>query len=319
MSLWSAVPVHGEDLTTQATFTVREGETVEFLLMWHPSHEGAERHVPPMRALEETLRVVGAMERSVHLRRRVARRSAAFPDRAQSPDLRAHRRHRRRRNHLSARTAWRGPQLGLPYLLAARRDVHALLAPRLRVHDRGDFVAGWLLRAVAGDPAEMQTMYGPSGERRLTELTLDWLPGYEQSRPVRIGNAAVNQLQLDVYGEVMDTLYVALRAGVEPDAQAWAIQRLLIEFLESAWKEPDEGIWEVRGPRRHFTHSKVMAWVAVDRAIKMATNYGFDGPVGSLDGASRRDPRRRLRRTASTRSATRSPSTTAAPSSTRAC
>ena len=122
-------------------------------------------------------------------------------------------------------------------------------------------------------------MYGPSGERRLTELTLDWLPGYEQSRPVRIGNAAVNQRQLDVYGEVMDTLYVALRAGVEPDAQAWAIQRLLIEFLESAWKEPDEGIWEVRGPRRHFTHSKVMAWVAVDRAIKIATNYGFDGPV----------------------------------------
>ena len=130
----------------------------------------------------------------------------------------------------------------------------------------------------------MQTMYGPSGERRLTELTLDWLPGYEQSRPVRIGNAAVNQRQLDVYGEVMDTLYVALRAGVEPDAQAWSIQRLLIEFLESAWKEPDEGIWEVRGPRRHFTHSKVMAWVAVDRAIKIATNYGFDGPVDRWTG-----------------------------------
>jgi GH15 family glucan-1,4-alpha-glucosidase len=122
-------------------------------------------------------------------------------------------------------------------------------------------------------------MYGPGGERRLTELTIDWLPGYESSRPVRTGNAAVDQLQLDVYGEVMDALYVALRAGVEPDPAAWALQRVLIEFLETAWKEPDEGIWEVRGPRRHFTHSKVMCWVAVDRALRIAEKYGFEGPL----------------------------------------
>ena len=133
-------------------------------------------------------------------------------------------------------------------------------------------------------------MYGASGERRLTELTLDWLPGYEQSRPVRIGNAAVDQLQLDVYGEVMDALYVALRAGVEPDQQAWSMLALLIEFLATAWKEPDEGIWEVRGPRRHFTHSKVMAWVAFDRAIKMADELRLRRTDRAVVRRARRNP-----------------------------
>jgi GH15 family glucan-1,4-alpha-glucosidase len=137
----------------------------------------------------------------------------------------------------------------------------------------------WLLRAVAGAPSDLQIMYGPRGERRLVELELPWLPGYENSKPVRIGNAAVNQRQLDVYGEVMDTLYVALTDGVEPDAEAWAMQLLLVEYLEQIWREPDEGIWEVRGPRRHFTHSKVMAWVAVDRAIKTVQSNGFEGPL----------------------------------------
>jgi GH15 family glucan-1,4-alpha-glucosidase len=137
----------------------------------------------------------------------------------------------------------------------------------------------WLLRAVAGDPADLQIMYGPRGERRLVELELPWLPGYEGSKPVRIGNAAVNQRQLDVYGEVMDALYLALTDGVAEDADAWAVQKLLVGYLEEVWKEPDEGIWEVRGPRRHFTHSKVMAWVAVDRAIKTAQTKGSEEPL----------------------------------------
>jgi GH15 family glucan-1,4-alpha-glucosidase len=137
----------------------------------------------------------------------------------------------------------------------------------------------WLLRAVAGDPSDLQIMYGPRGERRLVELELPWLPGYEGSKPVRVGNAAVNQRQLDVYGEVMDALYLALTDGVAPDAEAWALQKLMVGYLEKVWKEPDEGIWEVRGPRRHFTHSKVMAWVAVDRAIKTAQSNGYEGPL----------------------------------------
>jgi GH15 family glucan-1,4-alpha-glucosidase len=137
----------------------------------------------------------------------------------------------------------------------------------------------WLLRAVAGDPGDLQIMYGPAGERRLREFELPWLPGYENSAPVRIGNAASGQRQLDVYGEVMDAMHLALRSGVKPDHAAWELQKVLIDGLERIWQEPDEGIWEVRGPRRHFTHSKVMAWVAFDRAIHIAEEFTHDGPL----------------------------------------
>jgi GH15 family glucan-1,4-alpha-glucosidase len=137
----------------------------------------------------------------------------------------------------------------------------------------------WLVNAVAGQPSEMHIMYGLAGERRLPELILPWLPGYEGASPVRIGNAAHSQFQLDVYGELMDVLYVAERAGMPPDDDARRLQRLLLDFLEGAWQTPDEGIWEIRGPRRHFTHSKVMAWVAFDRAIKSAEDLGLDGPL----------------------------------------
>jgi GH15 family glucan-1,4-alpha-glucosidase len=137
----------------------------------------------------------------------------------------------------------------------------------------------WLLRAAAGRPQDMQTVYGIAGERQLTELELPWLPGYAGSAPVRIGNAAAAQFQLDVYGEVIDALHLARTAGLDPDDDAWDFQRALLDFLESHWTEPDNGIWEVRGERRHFTHSKVMAWVALDRAIKAVENYGVEGPV----------------------------------------
>jgi GH15 family glucan-1,4-alpha-glucosidase len=137
----------------------------------------------------------------------------------------------------------------------------------------------WLLRAVAGAPAEMQIMYGCAGERRLPETELPWLPGYEDSGPVRVGNAAVDQFQLDVYGQVMDLLHRARRAGLPPDPFAWSLQRKLMNFLESNWMQPDEGIWEVRGPRQHFTHSKVMAWVAADRAARAVSSFGLEGPA----------------------------------------
>lgn len=137
----------------------------------------------------------------------------------------------------------------------------------------------WLLRAVAGRPEQMQIMYGVQGERRLTEVEVGWLPGYEGSSPVRIGNAAADQFQLDVYGELMDALHHARVHGIEPDPDAWRVQRELMDFLESHWRDPDEGIWEIRGPRRDFTHSKVMAWVAADRAIQAVTRFGLDGPA----------------------------------------
>ena len=146
-------------------------------------------------------------------------------------------------------------------------------------HDEAGAWRDWLLRAVAGSPPELQIMYGPAGERRLTELELDWLPGYEGSAPVRIGNAASRQFQLDVFGELMDALAQARDAGLHADPAAWRLQAALLGYLETVWEEPDEGIWEVRGSRRHFTHSKVMAWVAFDRAVQAVERHGHDGPV----------------------------------------
>jgi GH15 family glucan-1,4-alpha-glucosidase len=154
------------------------------------------------------------------------------------------------------------------------------MVPRLEDPDvvRKDW-REWLLRAMAGDPPALQIMYGPAGEARLPELELEWLPGYEDSKPVRTGNAAVEQFQLDVYGEVMDALHKARQLDIEAHPSAWALQRALLEFLEANWQRPDEGIWEVRGPRRHFTHSKVLAWVAMDRAVKAVEQLGHEGPV----------------------------------------
>ncbi|MEU6426850.1 glycoside hydrolase family 15 protein [Microbispora sp. NPDC046973] len=137
----------------------------------------------------------------------------------------------------------------------------------------------WLLRAVAGDPADLQIMYAVDGSRHIPEWTVDWLPGYEGSRPVRIGNAASRQFQLDVYGEVIDCLYRAREAGLRPDEEAWDLQRALMDYLEGAWREPDNGLWEVRGPRRDFVHSKVLAWVAADRMVHSVERQGLGGPA----------------------------------------
>jgi GH15 family glucan-1,4-alpha-glucosidase len=137
----------------------------------------------------------------------------------------------------------------------------------------------WLIRAAAGSPNDLQIMYGIAGERRLTEYEVPWLPGYEGSTPVRIGNAASGQIQLDVYGEVLDALYVARKAGLEDDKASWDLECALIGHLEDIWDQPDDGIWEVRGGRKHFTHSKIMAWVAFDRAVRSAEEFGLDAPL----------------------------------------
>ena len=161
------------------------------------------------------------------------------------------------------------------------RDATLTLLAMLRSGYRDEAIMwrDWLLRAVAGDPADVQIMYGLAGERRLDEYELDWLPGYEGSRPVRVGNAASTQLQLDVYGEVLDAFYQARANGAPPNDAAWSLVRKLLEWLVEGWRLEDAGIWEVRGPNRHFTHSKVMAWVAFDRAIRFHEEFDREGPV----------------------------------------
>ena len=158
-----------------------------------------------------------------------------------------------------------------------------------------------------------------SGERRLPELELSWLPGYENSRPVRVGNAAVDQLQLDVYGELTDALYTARRVGMSQSENAWRVQCKLIEWLERNWTQPDEGIWEVRGPRRHFTHSKVMCWVALDRMVKLVEEFGAPRTRSTAGGLPVIDPRRGLREGVEPGARGASPSSSGATHSTRAC
>jgi GH15 family glucan-1,4-alpha-glucosidase len=142
----------------------------------------------------------------------------------------------------------------------------------------------WLLRAAAGDPDQLQVLYGVTGESHLFEQLLDWLPGYEKSAPVRIGNAAAEQFQLDVFGEVLDALHLGRVMGMDYSEPAWRLQRHLVEFVVEHWREPDEGIWEVRGPRQHFTHSKVLAWVALDRAVRAIEKFGREGPLDEWRG-----------------------------------
>lgn len=279
LRLQTEVPLRGENLTTAADFTVSPGERVPFVLRWHPSHEPAPAHVDPEETLQHTERwwrawsdrctYEGPWRESV-LRSLITLKAA---------HLSAHGRNCGGRHDLPAGATRRRPKLGLSLLLAPRRDLHALCLDQRRVHGRSPRMAEWLLRAVAGTPAQMHIMYGLAGERRLTELKLDWLPGYEGSRPVRIGNAAYQQFQLDVFGEVMDALHLARRAGLPPEENAWRVQQTMMEHLESVWQQPDEGIWEVRGPKRHFTHSKVMAWTAADRVVKTVENQGLQGPV----------------------------------------
>jgi GH15 family glucan-1,4-alpha-glucosidase len=277
--LYTPVDVRGEGLRTVAGFEVQAGERVPFVLQWHPSHEHARPRLDASAAVEETeawweawaarclydggwydavLRSLLTLKALTYAPTGglVAAATTSLPE-----DLGGVR-------NWDYRYCW---------LRDATFTLYALMTAGYR--DEARAWRDWLLRAVAGRPAEMQIMYGVAGERTLPESTLDWLPGYEASRPVRVGNAAVSQLQLDVYGEVMDALHQGRRVGLPPDPAAWGVQKALVEFLEGAWSEPDEGIWEVRGERRHFVHSKVMAWVAADRAVKAIETFGLDGPV----------------------------------------
>ena len=280
-SVWLRTPVEvwGENWTTLADFTVAEGERVPFMLTWHASHRPAPRRIDPIRALGDTEAWWGEWASGVDYQGgwqdAVIRSLLTLKALTYAPTG----------GIVAAPTTSLPEQLGgvrnWDYRYCWLRDstftLSALMLAGLA--DEAKAWREWLLRAVAGQPQQMQILYGVAGERRITEQELDWLGGYQGSRPVRIGNAAVNQFQLDVYGEVMDTLHLGRHIGLESDEAAWDLQQALLEFLESNWRQPDEGIWEIRGPRRHFTHSKVMAWVALDRAIKAVELMGHDGPV----------------------------------------
>ena len=279
LCLRTPVKLEGKEMTTVAEFTVRENEKVPFVLTWHPSH------LPPPRALEAD-REIGLTQRWWEKWSSRCRHEGPYLEevRGSLVVLKA-------LSYAPTGGIVAAPTTSLPeqiggvrnwdYRYCWLRDATLTLYALLLAGYQAEAQAwrDWLLRAVAGDPADLQIMYGLAGERRLTELELPWLPGFESSKPVRIGNAAAGQLQLDVYGEVMDALYQAHRMGVPADDGAWRMQRSLLDFLETGWKQPDEGIWEVRGGRKHFVHSKVMAWVAFDRAIRSIEELGMEGPV----------------------------------------
>jgi len=279
LAFWSDVPTYGKDLTTRAEFTVDAGQHVSFVLMWHPSNETAPSPLNPLDALEDTTKWwrewVATGSYNGRWRDEVVRSLITLKALTYAPTG----------GLVAAPTTSLPEKIGgvrnWDYRYCWLRDAtYALYALTIGGYkDEAKAWRNWLLRAAAGAPASLQTMYGVAGERRLTELELDWLPGFDGSRPVRIGNAAVRQFQLDVYGELMDALHLGRRAGIPVDNDAWAFERVLMAFLTDAWKEPDEGIWEVRGPRRHFVHSKVMAWVAFDRAVKAVERFGREGPA----------------------------------------
>jgi GH15 family glucan-1,4-alpha-glucosidase len=279
LSLWTPAPMHGADFTTRAEFAVRAGERIPFLLMWYPSHTKAPPPFDTNAALTETVRWWEQWARRCSYegpwRATVVRSLITLKALTYAPTG----------GIVAAPTTSLPEQIGgvrnWDYRYCWLRDATFTLYALMMAGYTDEAAAwrNWLLRAAAGVPSSLQMVYGMRGERRLTELELPWLSGYEGSQPVRVGNSASEQLQLDVYGEIMHALHVARRIGLEVEAAAWALQRALMEYLESAWREPDEGIWEVRGPRRQFTHSKVMAWVAFDRSVKAVEQFGVDGPA----------------------------------------
>ncbi|MEF9881263.1 glycoside hydrolase family 15 protein [Streptomyces sp. P9-A4] len=285
-------PVVTPDRTT-VEFTVTAGRRVAFVLGWRPSH----MPVPPAAspadldaALTRTLAFWN--EWAADLRYEGPAREAVIRSLLTLKALT----YAPTGGVVAAATASLPESLGgqrnWDYRFCWLRDSTFTLSCLMRGGYRREALAwkDWLVRAVAGDPADLQPLYGVEGQRRLPETFADWLPGYEDSQPVRFGNAAVDQFQLDVYGEVLSTVYSAVRAGVALDAPAWSLVASLLEYLGERWQEPDEGIWEVRGPRRHFVHSKVMAWVAADRAVRLARVAGLRGSLGRWQGL-RRDMR----------------------------
>jgi len=275
----SSAALRGEDSKTQADFEVEEGQTVPFALTWSRSYSAlpsppdaaavvenvtedwknwSSKHAFTGPYAEATLRSIITLKALTHHETGgiVAAATTSLPE--QIGGIR----------NWDYRFCW---------IRDAAYTLYALMGSGFM--DEASAWRDWLLRAVAGKPDRIQIMYGIAGERRLTEFDLPELPGYEASRPVRIGNAASEQFQLDVYGELLDSAYLARHKGLPKGEAGWELGRALVNHLEQIWTQPDEGIWEIRGPRRHFVHSKVMAWVAFDRAARIVQEFGTDGPL----------------------------------------
>ncbi|MFF7365323.1 glycoside hydrolase family 15 protein [Streptomyces sp. NPDC008125] len=280
-SVWldTQAETYGKDLTTYSDFTVSPGDRVAFTISWQPSHHQPPALPEPEGSLEATERFweewVAQCTYHGPYREAVTRSLITLKALTYAPTG----------GIVAAPTTSLPEEIGgvrnWDYRYTWLRDAAITLSSLLRTGYREEARAWreWLLRAVAGDPENLQIMYGIAGERELGEAELDWLPGYENSGPVRVGNGAADQLQLDVYGEVTEALHLAHMTGLTRNDYAMGLQLKLISYLEQHWYEPDEGIWEVRGPRRHFVHSKVMAWVAVDRTIKLIESGDVEGPL----------------------------------------
>ena len=279
LRLTTPVALAIENERTLADFVIREGERVPLVLAWSPSHQAVPDAIDAELALSQTDAAWRAW-------------AARCTYRGPYKDIVV-------RSLLTLKALTYAPTGGIvaapttslpeqpggvrnwDYRLCWLRDATFTLYSLLSAGYVEEATAwrDWLLRAIAGNPSQVQILYGLHGERRTPESEIPWLPGYQGSRPVRVGNAASEQLQLDVFGEVMDALHYSRRVGIDGLEAEWALQKSLMDRLEGVWMEPDEGIWEVRGPRRHFTHSKVMAWVAIDRAIHEVEQFGLAGPV----------------------------------------
>jgi GH15 family glucan-1,4-alpha-glucosidase len=279
VSFYSDVSFHGENFTTIADFEIQEGNTVPFQIIYHPSFRKSPKPTDAIYELRET---------ETYWKNWIS--SCNYTGSYLEPVKRS-------LLTLKALTYYptggivAAPTTSLPETLGGSRnwdyrycwlrDASLTLESLLKAGFAEEALSfrDWLLRAVAGDAQKIQIMYGPGGERRLTEFEIDWLQGYENSKPVRIGNAASGQFQLDVYGELMSAFHIARTCGLKDNYTVWDLQQLLVNFVENSWSKPDDGIWEVRGQKRHFTHSKVMAWVAIDRAIKAVEQFGLSGDL----------------------------------------
>lgn len=273
------IALRAEGFAHRAEFTVGAGETVSFVLSYGGSFDPAPTSIEPLIALDQTqknwldwvanYKPTGSYAKDV-LRSLITLKALTY---------------RPTGGIVAAPTTSLPERLGgarnWDYRFCWLRDATFTLLALMNCGFKGEAAAWrtWLRHAVAGNPAQVQIMYGLAGERRLDEWQIPWLAGYEGAKPVRIGNAAAKQVQLDVFGEVMDALFQSEVGVLEPERLDWNLQRKLIEHLETIWQQPGEGLWEVRGGRRQFTHSKVMAWVAMDRTIKCVEQFGFDGPL----------------------------------------